>query len=313
MSSFTTKLLQELINDNFSSDLLYCFSGEIATTTEIINHKPDYIFFTGSPSTARLISAQASQYLIPTTLELGGKSPVIIDKDANLEVAVKRIALGKLINGGQTCIAPDYLFVHKQVKERFVELLYQFIESKQSSDGKQRAFEYRIINSRHFQRLKGLLESQEITFGGQTIEEESYISPTLVNEPELESPIMREEIFGPILPILSFETIQEPIDYIQSQPKPLALYYFGKQNKDIINLTSSGGACINDTIMHILPTTLPFGGVGESGMGAYHGKVSFDTFSHYKSVLHSHPHIDLSVKYPPYSATVKRLFEYLIR
>ncbi len=313
LSQNTTKLLQELINENFSPELAYCFSGEISLTTELIEQKPDYIFFTGSPATARIISAQASRHLIPLTLELGGKSPVIIDQDADLEIAVKRIALGKFINGGQTCIAPDYVFVHKKLKQRFVELFRRFIFPKQPFDTTETAFQYRIINSRHFQRLKGLLGNQNIILGGELREQENYISPTLVEEPSLQSPIMREEIFGPILPILSFDSIEEPIRYIQSQPKPLALYYFGKQNKDIIRKTTSGGACINDTIMHILPIRLPFGGVGESGMGNYHGKASFDTFTHYKSVLHSHPHFDLSVKYPPYSAKAKRLFERLIK
>lgn len=312
-SPATTLLLQELINNNFSADLVYCLGGTIDETNRTIEQKPDYIFFTGSPTTAKLIMSKIADKLIPSTLELGGKSPVIVDEDADLSVSVKRIALGKFINCGQTCIAPDYLFVHSSLKQRFIELFKDFVSKEFGDNPLQSPFYGRIINSRHFDRLSSLIEQDKVIFGGETIREQNYISPTLIDNPAFDSPIMSEEIFGPLLPIFTFDTIDSVLGYLRLQERPLALYYFGSKNKDIINKTTSGGCCINDTIMHIVPHSLPFGGVGGSGCGAYHGKASFDTFTHYKSLLVSHKHIDLPFKYPPYGKHSYSFFRRLMR
>ncbi len=310
-SPHTTLVLQKLINNNFSEELIHCFEGNRINNKEILSLKPDYLFFTGSPQSAKEIMKQTCEDLIPATLELGGKSPVIIDQDANLEIAAKRTAFGKFINCGQTCIAPDHLFIHSSVKQRFIKLFLDFVKSEFENNAAESKYYGRIINKKHFQRLIGLLENQNIIYGGQFSQDDNYISPTLIDEPDMESNIMQEEIFGPILPIVSFDNINQVLTHIQSKERPLALYYFGSKNKDIVNKTVSGGCCINDTIMHIVPHALPFGGIGHSGMGAYHGKASFDTFTHYKSILYSHKHIDMKLKYPPYTKTARKLFKIL--
>jgi aldehyde dehydrogenase (NAD+) len=310
-SPHTTLVLQKLINNNFSEELIHCFEGNRINNKEILSLKPDYLFFTGSPQSAKEIMKQTCEDLIPATLELGGKSPVIIDQDANLEIAAKRTAFGKFINCGQTCIAPDHLFIHSSVKQRFIKLFLDFVKSEFENNAAESKYYGRIINNKHFQRLIGLLENQNIIHGGQFSQDDNYISPTLIDEPDMESNIMQEEIFGPILPIVSFDNINQVLTHIQSKERPLALYYFGSKNKDIVNKTVSGGCCINDTIMHIVPHALPFGGIGHSGMGAYHGKASFDTFTHYKSILYSHKHIDMKLKYPPYTKTARKLFKIL--
>lgn len=310
-SPHTTLVLQKLINNNFSEELIHCFEGNRINNKEILSLKPDYLFFTGSPQSAKEIMKQTCEDLIPATLELGGKSPVIIDQDANLEIAAKRTAFGKFINCGQTCIAPDHLFIHSSVKQRFIKLFLDFVKSEFENNAAESKYYGRIINKKHFQRLIGLLENQNIIYGGQFSQDDNYISPTLIDEPDMESNIMQEEIFGPILPIVSFDNINQVLTHIQSKEPPLALYYFGSKNKDIVNKTVSGGCCINDTIMHIVPHALPFGGIGHSGMGAYHGKASFDTFTHYKSILYSHKHIDMKLKYPPYTKTARKLFKIL--
>ncbi|MEE0899992.1 MAG: aldehyde dehydrogenase family protein, partial [Bacteroidales bacterium] len=216
------------------------------------------------------------------------------------------------VNCGQTCIAPDYLFVHSSVKQKFIDLFIESIKTKFTDNAFESKFYGRIINNKHFERLNGLLKNQNIIFGGEYSKNDNYIAPTLIDNPDLSSAVMKEEIFGPILPILTFDSINQPIKYIQSNERPLALYYFGSKNKDIINKTISGGCCINDTIMHIVPHALPFGGIGNSGQGAYHGKASFDTFSHYKSVLQSHKHIDIKLKYPPYGKIASKIFKHLL-
>lgn len=308
----TTSLLQKLINDNFPEEIIHCFDGQTDISINLLAQKPDYLFFTGSPQSAKLIMRQTSEALIPATLELGGKSPVIVDKDADLEIAAQRISFGKFVNCGQTCIAPDYLFVHSSVKQKFIDLFIESTKTKFTDNAFESKFYGRIINNKHFERLNGLLKNQNIIFGGEYSKNDNYIAPTLIDNPDLSSPVMKEEIFGPILPILTFDSINQPIDYIQSNERPLALYYFGSKNKDIINKTISGGCCINDTIMHIVPHALPFGGIGNSGQGAYHGKASFDTFTHYKSVLQSHKHIDIKLKYPPYSKIASKIFKHLL-
>ena len=312
-SPHTTSLLQSLINDNFPESEIYCFDGEISTTDTLLKLKPDYLFFTGSPATACRIMPQASSELIPATLELGGKSPVIVDKDADCETAAKRIAFGKFMNCGQTCVAPDYLFIHRSSKETFVEHFRRFVETEYGKNPVLSTFYGRMINEHHFRRVEKLLEGQNIIFGGEMKAEKNYIAPTLVELHSLDNSLMQEEIFAPVLPMIVFDDINEPVDYILSQERPLALYYFGTENRNIIDRIPFGGGCINDTLMHIVSPYMPFGGVGNSGMGAYHGKASFDTFTHYKSVLQSPRRFDFAFKYPPYTNTVLRIFKRLLR
>lgn len=312
-SPHTASLLQSLINDNFPESEIHCFDGEISTTDTLLKLKPDYLFFTGSPATARGIMSQVSSNLIPATLELGGKSPVIVDRDADCETAAKRIAFGKFVNCGQTCVAPDYLFIHRSLKEAFIKSFRRFVEKEYGQNPLESPFYGRIINKHHFRRAKKLLEGQNIIFGGELREEENYIAPTLVELQSLDNSLMQEEIFAPLLPMIVFDEINEPVDYILSQERPLALYYFGTENRNIIDRLPFGGGCINDTLMHIVSPYMPFGGVGNSGMGAYHGKASFDTFTHYKSILQSPRRFDFAFKYPPYTDTVLRIFKRLLR
>lgn len=306
-SKATNKLLQELINSNFDSKHLFCTNGDKELSSEILKQGVNHLFFTGSYKTAQHLHSICSKNLISTTFELGGKSPLIIDKDSNLKIAAKRVCLGKFINCGQTCIAPDYLFVHKEVKEEFINLLKENIISFFGTEASESENYGRIINQRQFLRLKNLLSQGEIIFGGKHNEQNNYISPTLIKPYELNNSLMQDEIFGPILPILEFENIESVIEYINKRPRPLALYYFGNKNINIIKRTTSGGACINDAIMHIIPHSLPFGGIGQSGMGSYHGKKSFDTFSHYKSVLKTHKNFEFKIKYPPYTSLKQKI------
>ncbi|MEE1272063.1 MAG: aldehyde dehydrogenase family protein [Bacteroidales bacterium] len=303
----TNKLLQELINSNFDRKQLFCTDGNKNLSTEILKQGVNHLFFTGSYKTAQYLHSICSENLISTTFELGGKSPLIIDKDSNLSIAAKRVCLGKFINCGQTCIAPDYLFVHKEVKEEFINLLKENIISFFGIKASESENYGRIINQKQFLRLKNLLAQGEIIFGGNYNEQNNYISPTLIKPYNLNSSLMQEEIFGPILPVLEFEEIESVIKHINSAPRPLALYYFGTKNANIIKQTISGGVCINDAIMHIIPHNLPFGGIGQSGMGAYHGKKSFDTFSHYKSVLKTHKNFEFKIKYPPYTSLKQKI------
>ena len=311
-SCATNKLLQELINTNFDKKQIYCTNGDKELTTQILKSGVDHLFFTGSFKTAQYLHSLCSENLIPTTFELGGKSPIIIDKDANLELSAKRVCLGKFINCGQTCIAPDYLFVHKQVKEKFLDLLKKTIINQYGNDASKSEYYGRIINQKQFLRLQSLLWQGEILFGGENDQANKYISPTLIKPNQDATTLMQEEIFGPILPILEFEDIAKVIEYINNRPRPLALYYFGSKNANIIRKTTSGGACINDAIMHIIPHNLPFGGIGQSGMGTYHGKKSFDTFSHYKSVLNTNKHFEFTIKYPPYNSLKQRLIKFFM-
>lgn len=247
---------------------------------------------------------EASKYLTPVTLELGGKSPVFVDRSCDLDVTARRIAWGKFMNAGQTCVAPDYILANKDVSGALTEKLKSVLTEFYGSDAQKSTDYTRIINERHVQRIKRYLNDQEVVFGGQIDEQDRFISPTIVKDPKPDSLIMKEEIFGPLLPIISVENTQEAIDYVNQHEKPLSLYIFSSDKQlinRIIQRTSAGGVCINDTVMHTAVDTLHFGGVGYSGMGSYNGKASFDTFSHYKPVMDRWTGIDPSIRYPPYS------------
>lgn len=295
-----SKVIEEMIADTFEEDYISVVQGNRVVNGQLLEERWDIIFFTGSPSLGRLVMTAAAKNLTPVVLELGGKSPCIVDKDANLEVAAKRIAWGKSLNAGQTCIAPDYLMLHEDIKDKFLPLLKAEFTNLLGENPAETKHFVRIVNDRAFDRLESYLADGDIVFGGKTDKSQRYFSPTVLDNVNPGSPVMQEEIFGPIFPIVNFRTSEDIISFVTSREKPLALYYFGGNGKEILKRTSSGGSCINDTIMHIANENVPFGGVGMSGMGSYHNKLSFDAFSHKRAVISTPTWIDLPFRYMPY-------------
>ena len=298
-----SKVLEQMIKESFRPEYIAIVQGNREVNTALLEQRFDIIFFTGSPDLGRKVMRAASEHLTPVVLELGGKSPCIVDKDANIAMAARRIAWGKSLNAGQTCIAPDYLLVHADVKEQLVSALKKEFTRLHGANPKEAKHFVRIVNERAFDRLVGYIQGADVVMGGEYDREERYIAPTLIDHVDVNSPIMQEEIFGPIFPIVTFSTTEEAIRFVTDREKPLALYYFGESKKNIRNVlkhTSSGGACINDTIMHIANENLPFGGVGQSGMSAYHGKESFKVFSHHRAVVTTTTRLDLPFRYMPY-------------
>lgn len=292
--------------------------GGVDETTALLAERWDHIFFTGSTAVGRVVAAAAAKHLTPTVLELGGKSPTYVHASADLDVAARRIAWGKFLNAGQTCIAPDYVLVDHQIKDVLVDKLASQIGEFYGSDPKASKSFGRIVNGRHLDRLQGLLDkgAGTVAVGGQVAADERFVAPTVTVEPSPDSAVMQEEIFGPILPVLGVDGPVEAKAFIAARPKPLALYVFAQRDDvvdDIVSSTSSGGVCVNQTLMHLLPPDLPFGGVGDSGMGAYHGKTGFDVFSHHKSVLRKPTKPDLKLLYPPYKPLVEKLVRKIIR
>lgn len=308
-ASATAKLIEEMIKELYNPNYIDIVLGGREVNTLLFEHKFDIIFFTGSTELGKIVSKAAAENLTPLVLELGGKSPCIVDHDANLEVTAKRIVWGKFINAGQTCIAPDYLFVHKSVKDELLAKLKVAITEMYGDKVRDSRVYPRIISDGAMNRLKVLMNEGDIYCGGEINEQDKYIAPTIIDNIQPESLIMQDEIFGPILPVMTFDDITEVFDYLDSKEKPLALYYFGKNGDNILSKTTSGGACINDTIMHIANHSLPFGGVGSSGMGKYHGKDSFLTFSNRRGVVTTPTWIDIPLKYAPfkYFKLIKRI------
>ena len=296
----TAKLIEEMIKELYNPNYIDIVLGGREVNKLLFEQKFDIIFFTGSTELGKIVSKAAAENLTPVVLELGGKSPCIVDRDANLEVTAKRIVWGKFINAGQTCIAPDYLFVHKSVKDELLAKLKVTITEMYGDKVKDSRVYSRIISNGAMDRLKLLMNEGDIYCGGEVNEQDKYIAPTIIDNIKPRSLIMQDEIFGPILPVMTFDDITEVLDYLNSKEKPLALYYFGKNGDYILNNTTSGGACINDTIMHIGNHNLPFGGVGSSGMGKYHGKDSFLTFSNRRGVVTTPTWIDIPLKYAPF-------------
>lgn len=309
-SPHTSELLCEIIAAHFRADYITVVTGEAETSRALLKQKLDYIFFTGSPEIGRRVMESAAGHLTPVTLELGGKSPCIVAEDADLDSAAKRIVSGKFINAGQTCIAPDYLLAHHSIRDALTRRMGEVISDFYGRNPQDSPDYPRIINKRHFDRLAGLLEETDIAVGGQTDRDELYFAPTIVNAEFRDHPLMEEEIFGPILPVLSYDTADYAIDSIRSLPRPLALYLFTRNKhlqKRILNEISFGGGCINDTLIHIATPYLPFGGIGQSGMGNYHGKASFDTFCHEKSILKNLSPFENPFRLPPYKNMLKWL------
>lgn len=306
-----SKVVGELIAETFESNYIAVVQGNRDVNTTLLEQRYDIIFFTGSPSLGRKVMAAAAKNLTPVVLELGGKSPCIVDRGAAIATVARRIAWGKSLNAGQTCIAPDYLLVHKEVKSQLIEALSREFTSLLGDNPKQCKHFVRIVNDKAFDRLVGYLEGADIVVGGEYDKGERYIAPTIVDNVDTDSPIMQEEIFGPIFSVVTFESTEEAVKFVTEREKPLALYYFGdnKSAEYVLKHTSSGGACVNDTIMHIANERLPFGGVGNSGMSSYHGRESFDVFSHRRAVVTTPTWIDVPFRYMPYKmfSLVKKL------
>lgn len=304
----TSAVLTKIIKAVFPPEYVTVVEGGVEMAQKLLACKWDYIFFTGSTRVGRIVYESAAKHLTPVTLELGGKNPCIIDNTANINLSAKRIVWGKFLNAGQTCIAPDYILVHHSVKDKLIGALKKNIEKCYGKNIEMSPDFARIVNNGHYHRLISLLENQEVIFGGLTNEADNYLSPTLVNEPDPEGDLMKDEIFGPILPIIAYESENDINRYIERYNKPLAFYIFSTDSrfqKRLIRSCSFGGGAINDTIIQIANKDLPFGGVGDSGIGAYHGKLSFDLFSHHKPVLKKANWIDVPLRYPPYKLPLK--------
>lgn len=310
----TARVIEKIITEAFPPYYIAVVTGGRQENTMLLEQKFDYIFFTGSPTVGRVVMEAASRNLTPVTLELGGKSPVIVDETANIRLAARRIAFGKVINAGQTCVAPDYLLIQSRVKNKFITEYKRALKSFFPENDMSQMVT--IISDKHYRRLKNLLKDGRILLGGLCDDERRFIEPTLIDCVSLSSPIMKEEIFGPILPVITYDNLNECIKIIRSLPKPLALYVFSEDRITINRIfrnCSFGGGCINDTILHLANSRLPFGGVGESGMGSYHGKKSFETFTHYRSILEQSSRIDIPVRYMPYTDKKLKLLKNILQ
>lgn len=313
----TSEIIAEIIAKVFNKNHVEVVEGGVDVSQHLLSKRWDYIFFTGSVPVGKIVAKAAAENLTPATLELGGKNPCIIDETANLKLAAKRIVWGKFVNAGQTCIAPDYILIQKDMKSHFVDYLKEEITKTYGQNPIESPDFARIVNSRNWQRLVDMIEPEKVVFGGQNDRIVCYIAPTLIDETSLDSLLMKDEIFGPILPILTYEKESEIEVIISKYEKPLALYVFTENksfSRKIIQKYSFGGGCINDTMVHFANKRLPFGGVGHSGIGAYHGSLSFDIFSHKKSIVKKANWLDLPIRYAPYKdklQTIKKLLKWL--
>ena len=310
LTPHTSTIVREIIEAVFDERHVAVIEGGVPVAQELLTLRWDYIFFTGSVNVGRIVAKAAAEFITPVTLELGGKSPCVVDDSASIKLAAKRIAWGKFINGGQTCIAPDYILIHKSQKDSFVEAIKEEITLAYGDDPEQSSDFPRIVNTRNFERLAIMLENENILIGGKTNKDDCYIAPTLIDEPSLDSEVMKGEIFGPILPIISYETEEDIATIIGKYDKPLAFYIFSNKSefaKKLIQQYSFGGGTINDTTVHFANHRLPFGGVGESGIGGYHGKQTFDTFSHKKGIVSRGTWLDVPTRYAPYKGKLNQL------
>ena len=311
-SANTSKIIEEIFTKNFAPEYISVVSGGRAENECLLNQKFDYIFFTGSKVVGKTVMQKAAQHLTPVTLELGGKSPCVVEKSANLKLAAKRIVFGKFLNCGQTCVAPDFIYCDKSIKDELVKNILEEIEKQFGQKPLENQNFGKIINQKHFERLLGLIQKDKVVFGGNSDSQAQRIEPTVMDNVLFSDPVMKEEIFGPIMPILTFENIEECVTKVQQMEHPLAFYIFTSNKKladRVISLIGFGGGCINDTIIHLATTQMGFGGFGESGMGSYHGKVGFDTFSHYKSIVDKKTWMDLPMRYQPY----QKIYDKMIR
>lgn len=312
----TSAVIKKILSCIFPEEFVAVVEGGREENIALLEQKFDYIFFTGSKAVGKIVLEKAAKNLIPVTLELGGKSPCIVDETANLKLAAKRLVFGKYLNSGQTCVAPDYLLVQEDVKDKFLEYLKYWIDRMFGSEPLKNQDYSRIINEKHYERIMKLIEGETIIKGGYGNKERLFIAPTILDNITEKSPIMQEEIFGPVLPVLTYQYLKEAEDFIKKGEKPLALYFFtGKKQREkkILKEVSFGGGCINDTIIHLATSRMGFGGVGASGMGSYHGKRSFDTFSHTKNIVKRYQGIDLPIRYQPYTSGKKKLLRLFLK
>lgn len=312
--SKTSKVIAQIVNDNFKASFFHVVEGGVETTAQLLDLKWDKIFFTGSVNVGRIVYKAAAQYLTPVTLELGGKSPAIVTKSCNLDVTVNRIVWGKFLNAGQTCIAPDYVMVEESIKDEFLEKLKcRILEMKYAFENDNYV---QIINEKNYQRLESLLDDDKIFYAGAFDKAKRYFPPVVMNNVGFDDKVMQDEIFGPILPVISYHKLSQAINSIKKLPKPLSCYVFTGEKSvktRIIDEISFGGGAVNDAVMHIANSHLPFGGVGNSGIGNYHGKAGFDAFSHMKSVLDKATWLDPSVKYPPYTKKKLKIIRWMMK
>ncbi|WP_035671498.1 aldehyde dehydrogenase [Flavobacterium sp. 83] len=313
----TSEIIAKIIQKTFQINQVEVIEGGVEITQNLLSQRWDYIFFTGSVPVGKIVAKAAAENLTPVTLELGGKNPCVIDETANLKLAAKRIVWGKFINAGQTCIAPDYILIQKNMKSHFLEFMKEEITKAYGEEPKLSPDYARIINQKNWLRLVNMIDEDKVAFGGHSEIENCYLSPTLIDESDVDSLIMKEEIFGPLLPILSYENEEDLNTIISKYEKPLALYIFTETHsfaQKMIQKYSFGGGCINDTVIHFSNKRLPFGGVGHSGIGAYHGSLSFDTFSHKKGIVKKANWLDLPMRYAPYNdklKTIRKLLKWM--
>lgn len=312
LPELTSNVMAKLINDNFDPGFFHVVEGGVDITSELLKYRFDKIFFTGSIPVGRIVYQAAAKNLTPVTLELGGKSPVFVFNGCDIKVTAKRIAWAKFLNAGQTCVAPDYVLVEKSIASEFLKALCFELDKYPKTAQNLPNYYTQIINTKNFDRLCGLINTDKVCYGGITQRESRFISPTVLNNVEFSDKIMDDEIFGPILPVITFDNLNKTISWVKSRPKPLSCYIYSKNKntiKSILHQLSFGGGAVNDSIMHLTNSNLPFGGVGFSGIGNYHSKAGFDAFTHYKSILHKPFSFEPNVKYPPYSLQKLKLIK----
>lgn len=314
-SPATSRVIQELVEACFDPAYVAVVTGGRAENQALLEEEFQYIFFTGSQSVGKVVMEKAAQHLTPVTLELGGKSPCIVDETADLKLAARRIVFGKFLNCGQTCVAPDYVWVHESVKEPLIRLIFEQIRVQYGEHPLENPNYGKIISARHFERLLSLIDPKKVVMGGTWDAQRQKIAPTVLDSVTWADAVMGQEIFGPVLPIMTFTELEDVISQLQGKDTPLALYFFSRHRPSIESVTQRipyGGGCINDTIIHLATTAMGFGGVGESGMGSYHGKTGFDTFSHMKSIVDKKTWIDLPMRYQPYKKTYEKLLRWFL-
>lgn len=315
-SPATSAIIKKILEKVFEEEYVTVVEGGRAENTELLEQKFDYIFFTGGVTVGRLVMEKASRHLTPVSLELGGKSPCVIDKTANLKLAAKRLAFGKYLNLGQTCVAPDYLLIDQEIKDEFLKIFIDTVKKMYGDSPLDNKDYGKMINEKHYTRVMGFIDREKVVLGGQGREDELRIEPTILDHVAAEDAVMQEEIFGPILPVLTYAKLEEAVKFIEERPHPLALYIFSndkKVQKYFTEKLAFGGGCINDTVLHLATSRMGFGGVGNSGMGAYHGIQSFRTFTHEKSILKKYNWIDMPMRYQPYSTFYDKVVRMFLR
>ena len=312
----TFNVMKTMIEECFPAHYVAVVDGGRAENQALLQQRFDMIFFTGGKTVGREVLRHAAEYLTPVTLELGGKSPCIVDSTAKIRLAAKRIVFGKYLNCGQTCVAPDYILCDKRIRDELITAILAEIEKQFGKEPLKNPNYGKIINEKHFERILGLINGEKLVYGGQSEPESLRIAPTVLNNITWDDAVMGEEIFGPLLPILTFDTLDEALDTVESHPHPLALYFFSEDKaaqKKVLDTCRFGGGCINDTIIHLATSDMPFGGVGESGMGSYHGRVGFETFSHYRSIVDKKTWMDLPIRYQKYTGLKEKMMRMFLK